>query len=121
MLISLGAAVFMLITIELMSELAEPDGTARFDPVRAVQAISTGVAFLAAGTIIQGKNFVHGLTTGAGIWLSGAVGLACGAGFLMLVLLTVILVLLILLPLRMVERFIFRTKPKNKAVGDDES
>ncbi|MEQ8701934.1 MAG: MgtC/SapB family protein, partial [Bauldia litoralis] len=37
--------------------------------------------FLGAGAILQSKGDVRGLTTAAGIWVAGAIGLACGAGF----------------------------------------
>jgi len=42
--------------------------------------VTAGVAFLAAGTIILSQGEVRGLTTGAGMWLAGAIGLALGFG-----------------------------------------
>jgi putative Mg2+ transporter-C (MgtC) family protein len=42
--------------------------------------VTSGVAFIAAGTIIQGRRGIQGLTTGAGMWLAGSIGLACGLG-----------------------------------------
>ncbi|TBR27986.1 MAG: MgtC/SapB family protein, partial [Reyranella sp.] len=50
------------------------------DPVRAVEAVTAGVAFLAAGSILFTRGEVQGLTTGAGMWLAGAVGLSSGFG-----------------------------------------
>ena len=41
------------------------------DPIRVVEAVTAGVAFLAAGTILFSRGEVHGLTTGAGMWLAG--------------------------------------------------
>ncbi len=38
------------------------------------------MALLAAGTIIKGDGQVKGLTTGVGLWLAGAIGVAAGAG-----------------------------------------
>lgn len=38
------------------------------------------MALLAAGTIIKGDGQVKGLTNGVGLWLSGAIGIAAGAG-----------------------------------------
>jgi putative Mg2+ transporter-C (MgtC) family protein len=46
-----------------------------------IEATTAGVAFLAAGLIFFSKGQVHGLTTGAGMWLAGAIGLAVGLGF----------------------------------------
>jgi len=42
--------------------------------------VTAGVAFLAAGTIILSQGEVRGLTTGARMWLAGAIGLALGLG-----------------------------------------
>jgi putative Mg2+ transporter-C (MgtC) family protein len=53
----------------------------RIDPIRLIEATTAGVAFLAAGLIFFSKGQVHGLTTGAGMWLAGAIGLAVGLGF----------------------------------------
>ena len=81
-LVSLAAASFTLITIEIYHEVSENSGgAARADPVRIVDAVTAGVAFIAAGAIIQSHGDVKGLTTGAAIWLAGAIGVACGIGF----------------------------------------
>ena len=54
----------------------------RLDLSRLVEATTTGVAFLAAGFIVFVRGEVRGLTTGAGMWLASAIGLATGLGFL---------------------------------------
>ncbi len=51
------------------------------DPARVIEGVIAGVAFLGAGTIIQSRGDVKGLTTGTSIWLAGAIGLACGGGY----------------------------------------
>jgi putative Mg2+ transporter-C (MgtC) family protein len=58
--------------------------------------VTAGVAFLAAGTIIQSGGTVQGLTTGASMWLAGAVGLACGGGFYAIALIGTVLALVVL-------------------------
>ena len=40
--------------------------------------VVSGIGFLGAGTIIFQKNVVRGLTTAAGLWVTAAIGLACG-------------------------------------------
>lgn len=80
-LISLAAALFTLITLELYDELSEPNSRQGLDPFRIINAVTSGVAFIAAGAIIRSGGNVRGLTTGANMWLAGAIGLACGAGF----------------------------------------
>lgn len=82
-LIALAAALFTLITFELHAEFmdeVEGAGT-NTDPIRIIEAVTAGVAFLAAGAIIRSRGNVHGLTTGANMWLAGALGVACGAGY----------------------------------------
>lgn len=84
MLISLAAATFTLLTFELVYRL-DAAGTlerVRTDPIRIIEAVVAGIAFLGAGSIIQSGGNVRGVTTGASMWLVGAIGLACGAGIL---------------------------------------
>lgn len=79
-LISLAAAVFAIISIESVHMPGLSDDQVRIDPLRVVEAVTAGVAFLAAGTIVLSGGEVRGLTTGAGMWLAGAIGLALGFG-----------------------------------------
>ncbi len=96
MLTAVAAAVFTVITLELFHQARQlqPDGG--FDPIRVVEAVTAGVAFLAAGTIIQSRGNVQGLTTGAAMWLTGAVGVASGFGMYVVAVVTTVLALLIL-------------------------
>ena len=83
MLISVAAALFALLSFELLEisrQLGGAETGARNDILRLIGAVTSGVAFLAAGTIVVNAGRVKGLTTGAGMWLAGAVGLACGTG-----------------------------------------
>lgn len=79
MLVALAASLFTLVTLEIVASMKNESGSGG-DPVRVIEAITAGVAFLAAGSIIRAGGKVEGLTTGAGLWLAGAVGLACGLG-----------------------------------------
>jgi putative Mg2+ transporter-C (MgtC) family protein len=80
-LVSLAAALFTVITFELHAEVANKEGNVTADPIRIIEAVTAGVAFLAAGAIIRSRGSVHGLTTGANMWLAGALGVACGSGY----------------------------------------
>lgn len=80
MMVSVAAAVFTLIAFDLMTIPPTEDDTLRTDPLRLIEAVTSGVAFLAAGVIFMGGGKPRGLTTGAGLWLAGAVGLSCGTG-----------------------------------------
>lgn len=106
-LICLSAATFGILTIEIvyapMFQTTPPQEEVRVDPLRVIEAVTAGVAFLAAGTIILARGEVHGLTTGAGMWLAGAVGLACGLGYWIIALLGTALTVLVLVVLYGVE------------------
>lgn len=81
MLISLAAATFVIVGKELMDFGFEGDGAGiEADPIGLISAVTSGVAFLAAGSIIINGGSVRGVTTGASMWLCGAIGLACGIG-----------------------------------------
>jgi len=95
-LISLASCVFALLAHEIM---ARAEGE-QADPLRMIEAVTSGVAFLAAGSIIMARGAVLGLTTGAGMWLAGAIGLACGIGALALAMLTTLIVVPVLWMLR---------------------
>lgn len=80
MLIALAAAMFTVVAMELTHFPGDPDAELRIDPLRLIEAVTAGVAFLAAGSIIISGGNVRGVTTGASMWLAGAIGLASGAG-----------------------------------------
>jgi len=79
-LVCVAAATFAILTTEIVHTPAFLRDQAQFDPIRIIEAVTAGVAFLAAGVVIFTKGEVHGLTTGAGLWLAGAIGVACGLG-----------------------------------------
>lgn len=81
MLVGLGAAAFFLIFVEFaLGPLKDAENISP-DPTRIIEGVITGIGFLGAGAIIQNAQQVRGLTTGAGIWVAGAIGLACGGGY----------------------------------------
>lgn len=80
MLVCLAACTFAIISLESVYMKGFFDERVRIDPLRVVEAVTAGVAFLAAGTIIFARGQVQGLTTGSSLWLAGAIGLALGFG-----------------------------------------
>lgn len=95
-LIALASCLFALLAFEIMARFEDESA----DPLRLIEAVTSGVAFLAAGSIIISGDRLLGLTTGAGMWLAGAIGLACGIGALALAALATIIVLPVLWVLR---------------------
>jgi putative Mg2+ transporter-C (MgtC) family protein len=99
-LVCLAAATFTILAIEIVHHpifaTAVPKDSVRVDPLRIVEAVTAGVAFLAAGVVIFTRGEVHGLTTGAGMWLAGAIGVAAGLGLWQIALLAAFLALVVL-------------------------
>ena len=73
-LVAVGSALFMVI-----SQYGFIDGM-KHDAARVAAQVVSGIGFIGAGTIIFQKNMVRGLTTAAGLWVTAAIGLACGGG-----------------------------------------
>ncbi|WP_053997465.1 MgtC/SapB family protein [Ahrensia marina] len=102
MLVGAASACFAIITLTMLnSPLAGEDVQA--DPIRLVEAVTNGVAFLAAGIVVFTQGKVKGLTTGASMWISAAIGLAVGLGYWPIALATTLLGVLILAVLRRVQ------------------
>jgi putative Mg2+ transporter-C (MgtC) family protein len=98
-LVSLGSACFVGLAMDLQTET----GGHAIDPTRVLQGVVGGLGFLGAGTIIQGRGHVSGLTTAASVWVVGAVGAAAGLGAYVLAVSTAVLALLVLSLLGAVE------------------
>ncbi len=64
------------------------------DSSRVAAQVVSGIGFLGAGTIIFQRNMVRGLTTAAGLWVTAAIGLACGTGMFMAAAITTAMVLI---------------------------
>ena len=73
-LVSVGAAGFMLLSFGLTPESDNTDIT------RIAAQIVTGIGFLGAGVIMKTNATIQGLNTAATLWGSAAVGALCGAG-----------------------------------------
>lgn len=82
-LVALGSALFMIISAYGFSS-ALVSTEHRLDVSRVAAQVVSGIGFIGAGTIIFQKNAVRGLTTAASIWVTAAIGLACGGGMYIL-------------------------------------
>lgn len=93
-LVALGSALFMIVSAYGFDEvnLQEPQ---RWDVSRIAAQVVSGIGFIGAGTIIfrKSENIVSGLTTAAGLWVTAAMGLACGGGMYVLSIASTLLVL----------------------------
>ena len=95
MLICLGAALLT----EVSTFVARDAMTGGYnaDPGRISAQIVSGVGFLGAGTIMQARGSVTGLTTAATLWVVAAIGMAVGAGAYLYALIATLLVMLALI------------------------
>ncbi len=94
-LVALGSALFMIVSaygFEGVMTSAEH----RWDVSRIAAQVVSGIGFIGAGTIIfrKSENVVSGLTTAAGLWVTAAIGLACGGGMYVLSFACTLMVLL---------------------------
>jgi putative Mg2+ transporter-C (MgtC) family protein len=84
-LVGVGAALFVLISKYGFSDVPGPHVT--LDPSRVAAQIVTGIGFIGGGLIFVRGDAVRGLTTAAIVWMTTAIGMACGAGLTRLALL----------------------------------
>lgn len=82
-LVGLGASVFMILSKYGYDDVVAKE-LVRLDPSRIAAQVVSGIGFIGAGCIIFQKHVVRGLTTAAGLWVTSAIGLACGSGMYVL-------------------------------------
>ena len=107
-LICVGATLFTDLSIRF-GGLAIEDAVR--DPARIAAQIVTGIGFLGAGTIIQARGTVTGLTTAATLWVVAGIGMSVGSGSYLEAVGTTLLVLVVLVLLAPMENAIARRRP----------
>ena len=102
-LVSLGTAIVVLACAGSGMDMAGLS--------RVIQGIVTGIGFIGAGSILKldEERDIRGLTTAAGLWLTAAIGVACGLGSLGVAMIGAVLALIVLA----LER-VFQTQKENK-------
>ena len=111
LLVGMGSCIIMIISIYGFPMIfREADGYKR-DVARLAAAVVTGVGFLGAGAIIHRNAGITGLTTAATIWISMAIGLACGSMNFILAIGGTALILIVLVSLVGIERKLNKKGP----------
>ncbi|HET7646108.1 MAG TPA: MgtC/SapB family protein [Candidatus Limnocylindria bacterium] len=95
-LVSLGAALFTIVS-------AYGFTGDQVDPTRIAAQIVSGIGFIGAGTILQHRGHIRGLTTAASLWSVAAIGTAAGARLYVVAIVGTLLILIILSILDRVE------------------
>lgn len=90
MLVSLGTSVVVLACAGMGMQYDAQS--------RVIQGIVTGIGFIGAGSILKlsEERDIQGLTTAAGLWLTAAIGIACGVGTLGIALIAAVLTFILL-------------------------
>jgi putative Mg2+ transporter-C (MgtC) family protein len=99
LLVSLGAAMFTVVSIYGFLEVAGPGQPGVVDPTRIAAQIVSGIGFLGAGAILKYGASIRGLTTAGSLWATAAIGMAAGAGQLVVAVGGMAIVLFSLWPL----------------------
>lgn len=105
-LVSLGSCLFTILSL-----MAFPGS----DPARVAAYIVAGIGFIGAGTILQTRERIVGITTAASLWVAASIGMAAGAGFYLLAIITTAMAYLTL-SLKILERL----ARKSGKCGPDE-
>src|SRR5690554_2893327 len=114
MMVSVGATLYMLISLYGFNEVLKNDKIS-LDPSRVASQVVTGIGFLGAGTIIfLRQGVIKGLTTASGLWTVAGIGLAIGGGMYVAGIATTIIALIILWILQPIESLVYnRSKWKS--------
>ncbi len=108
-LVCLGSTLIMLTAIHLLDTYR---GVTQIDPGRVAAQVVSGIGFLGAGTIIQIRDSVRGLTTAASLWVAAGIGLAVGSGFYVGATASTAIVLVVLYILSRLERGVVGSKQR---------
>ncbi len=104
MMVGLGSAMFTMVSLRLYLTSLHEGASGHFDLLRIIAGIIGGIGFLGAGTIIQARGSVKGITTASTIWVVGAFGIACGLGYYFLAGVNLLLALFVLVVFGRLER-----------------
>jgi putative Mg2+ transporter-C (MgtC) family protein len=112
-LVALGAAVVSVAGIQVPGMAENSDALSRVVQ-GIIQGVMAGISFVGAGVILRNAQAgtVEGLTTAATVWLSAALGVACGLGAWKTIAVAIPLSLLMLFAVGWAERFSNRKREK---------
>jgi putative Mg2+ transporter-C (MgtC) family protein len=84
-LVGVGAALFIIISKYGFNDVLS-EGRVILDPSRVAAGVVSGIGFIGGGLIFVRGDIVRGLTTAAIVWMTAAIGMACGSGLVLLAL-----------------------------------
>jgi putative Mg2+ transporter-C (MgtC) family protein len=106
-LVGLGTAMVAVAGMQVPGMMEHPDALSRVVQ-GIIQGIMAGISFIGAGVILRDPKtrFVDGLTTAATVWVTAALGVACGLAAWNVVAIGLIFSLLLLVLLPWIERLV---------------
>lgn len=114
-MVCMGAAIISIIQIliseETIAKIAEDPSLSealKVDMGRLGAQVVSGIGFLGAGTILQYRGSIKGLTSAATLWLTACIGLAAGMGYYFLAIGAFVIVMVVLVSLRVLQSREFR-------------
>lgn len=110
-LVGLGAAIVVIATIQVPGMAENPDAMSRVVQ-GVIQGLMTGISFIGAGVILRdsSRQSVEGLTTAATVWVTAALGIACGLAMWRTVLPAILIALALLVVLAWIEAMLERRR-----------
>jgi putative Mg2+ transporter-C (MgtC) family protein len=104
-LVGLGAAVVVVATIQFPGMAENPDAASRVIQ-GVIQGLMAGISFIGAGVILRDhdRQNVQGLTTAATVWVTAALGIACGLAMWRAALVAILIALFLLIVCAWIER-----------------
>lgn len=106
-LVGLGAGAVSVATIQVSGMAESPDAMSRVVQ-GIIQGVMAGISFIGAGVILRDARArtVEGLTTAATVWVTAALGIACGLGRWNVVVVGVAIALFLLVAVAWIEAFL---------------
>lgn len=111
-LVALGSCIFTIIAFQSFYNFLAQGIT--LNPLPVIQAVAIGIGFLGAGVIFVREDRIEGLTTAAGPWAAAGIGVAVGANFYFLAVVSTFLAILILAGFGLFEEKIINKKLKGE-------
>ena len=109
-LVSLGAAIVAVSTVHYGNLAEHPDALSRVVQ-GIIQGVMAGIGFIGAGVILRDtkEKTVKGLTTAATVWVTAALGIACGLAAWQIVVLAVLFAVFLLVGVARIEQAFEKT------------
>jgi putative Mg2+ transporter-C (MgtC) family protein len=111
--------LFTLVAVQMASVTAGAGYDSTGDIGRILQGLVSGIGILGAGVFLHRGGTVRLATTGASVWLAGAIGVAAGLGLYVLAVAATVLAILVLVGFASIERRFLEPHRSSAPPGDD--